>query len=49
VPIGYVRAANNRIELDPDLRIRKALALVFRRFQEYGSARQVLLWIREGY
>jgi DNA invertase Pin-like site-specific DNA recombinase len=47
VPIGYVRASNSRIELDPDLRIRKAIALVFRRFQEYGSARQVLLWLRE--
>ncbi len=30
VAIGYVRSADNRLELDPDKRIREALELVFR-------------------
>lgn len=47
IPIGYVRAPGNRIEKDPDLRIREALDLVFRKFREFGSVRQVLLWIRQ--
>lgn len=47
VPIGYVRSGGNRIEKDPDLRIREAIELVFRKFREFGSVRQVLLWIRQ--
>ena len=46
-PIGYMRVPNNRIEKDPDLRIREALDLVFRKFREFGSVRQVLIWFRE--
>ncbi|ABE35777.1 DNA binding, excisionase family domain protein [Paraburkholderia xenovorans LB400] len=47
VPIGYVRAQGNRIEKDPDTRVREALDLAFRKFREFGSVRQVLLWIRQ--
>ncbi|MEM5292676.1 recombinase family protein, partial [Paraburkholderia sabiae] len=47
VPIGYVRAQGNRIEMDPDARVREALDLAFRKFREFGSVRQVLLWIRQ--
>lgn len=47
VPIGYVRAPGNRIEKDPDARIRQALELTFRKFREFGSVRQVLIWIRQ--
>jgi hypothetical protein len=46
-PIGYMRVPNNRIEKDPDLRIREALDLVFRKFREFGSVRQVLIWFRQ--
>ncbi|WP_276968420.1 recombinase family protein, partial [Metallibacterium scheffleri] len=47
VAIGYVRAPNDRVEMDPDRRIRKAIELVFRKFRQFGSVRQVLLWLRQ--
>lgn len=34
-------------EKDPDLRIREAIAFVFRKFRELGSIRQVLIWMRQ--
>ena len=34
-------------ERDPDLRVREALALVFRKFVELQSVRQVHLWFRQ--
>ncbi len=47
VAIGYVRAPNDRLEMDPDRRLRKAIELVFRKFREFASVRQVLLWLRQ--
>jgi hypothetical protein len=47
VPIGFLRARNDRLELDPDRRIRAAIGLVFGQFRELGSIRQVLLWLRQ--
>jgi DNA invertase Pin-like site-specific DNA recombinase len=47
VPIGFLRARNDRIELDPDQRIREAIGLMFRKFRELGSIRQVLIWLRQ--
>jgi hypothetical protein len=47
VPIGFLRAPNDRVQLDPDRRIREAIAFVFRKFRELGSVRQVLLWLRQ--
>ncbi len=47
VAIGYVRSQRDRIEKDPDLRVPEALALVFRKFAEMQSARQVHLWFRQ--
>jgi DNA invertase Pin-like site-specific DNA recombinase len=40
VAVGYVRSANDRLELDPDKRVREALHLAFRKFAEFGSVRQ---------
>jgi len=47
VAIGYRRNADDRLEQDPDLRIREALSLVFRKFSEIGSVRQLALWLRQ--
>ncbi len=45
VAVGYIRGLDDRLELDPDKRIREALHLAFRKFAEFGSARQVALWL----
>jgi excisionase family DNA binding protein len=45
VAIGYVRSADDRLEIDPDKRIREALHLAFRKFAEFGSVRQVTIWL----
>jgi len=47
VPIGYVRTDDQRCEMDPNLEIQEAIRRVFAKFQEMGTARQVLLWHRE--
>jgi DNA invertase Pin-like site-specific DNA recombinase len=47
LPVGYIKAADGRIDKHPDRRVREAIAVVFRKFVEFGSARQVLLWLRQ--
>jgi DNA invertase Pin-like site-specific DNA recombinase len=47
IAVGYVRTPSGRLDKDPDLRVREAVALVFRKFDELQSARQVLLWLRQ--
>ena len=47
VAVGYLRSASDRLEMDPDRRIREAVDLVFRKFDEVGSVRQVALWLRQ--
>jgi excisionase family DNA binding protein len=45
VAIGYRRGADDRLEQDPDRRIRETLSLVFRKFREIRSVRQLVLWL----
>src|SRR5271169_1225801 len=43
--IGYVKGPDDRIEKDPDARVRSTLDLIFRKFAELGSVRQVYFWL----
>jgi len=47
VAAGYVRAGRDRIEKDPDQRVQDALRLVFAKFAEFQSVRQVHVWLRD--
>jgi excisionase family DNA binding protein len=47
VAVGFVRVGHNHIEKDPDRRIAEAIALVFAKFAEIQSVRQVHLWFRD--
>ena len=47
VAIGYVKVGDNRIDKDPDQRVCTAVALVFAKFAELRSIRQVHLWFRQ--
>jgi excisionase family DNA binding protein len=44
VPIGYVKGSDDRIEKDPNARTRTTIELIFRKFAELGSVRQVYFW-----
>ena len=43
VPIGYIWHPEMGLGLDPNVRVQEAIRLVFARFRQLGSARQVLL------
>lgn len=47
VAVGDVWASNDRVEMDQDGRIRKAIELICRRFRQFSSVRLVLVWLRQ--
>ncbi|MCI0152415.1 recombinase family protein, partial [Paraburkholderia sediminicola] len=46
VPIGYIWLRDVGLGFDPNLRLQEVIRLIFARFRELGSARQVLLSLR---
>lgn len=47
VAVGFVKAGGDHVEKDPDRRVQEAIALVFRKFAELQTIRQVLVWCRQ--
>ena len=47
LPPGFCWDELGHIEMDPDERVVEAVQLHFRKFRELGSARQVLLWMKQ--
>jgi DNA invertase Pin-like site-specific DNA recombinase len=47
VAVGYVKSGGDRIEKIADRRVQDAITLVFRKFSELQTVRQVLVWCRQ--
>jgi DNA invertase Pin-like site-specific DNA recombinase/predicted DNA-binding transcriptional regulator AlpA len=47
LPVGFDYDPDGRVVMDPSEAVREAIATVFRRFDELGSARQVMVSMRE--
>jgi DNA invertase Pin-like site-specific DNA recombinase len=47
VAVGYVRVKKDRIEKDANKRVQEAIFLIFNKFRELMSARQVFIWFKQ--
>ena len=47
LPPGFCWSEAGKVEIDPDEHVVETIRLVFARFRELGSARQVFLWLRQ--
>src|SRR5229473_1544075 len=47
VAAGYVKVGRERLEKTPDKRVQEALQLVYSKFIEFQSVRQVNIWLRD--
>jgi DNA invertase Pin-like site-specific DNA recombinase len=47
LPVGFIRTDEGRIEKTPDRQVQQAIASVFQKFRQLGSARRAAIWFRE--
>lgn len=47
VAIGYRKTRDGRLEKEADVRVQRAIGFVFEKFPQFGSARQLVRWMRE--
>jgi DNA invertase Pin-like site-specific DNA recombinase len=46
LPVGFIRTEEGHIEKTPDRQVQQAIASVFQKFRQLGSARQATIWFR---
>jgi DNA invertase Pin-like site-specific DNA recombinase len=46
LPVGFIRTEEGHIEKTPDRQAQQAIASVFQKFRQLGSARQATIWFR---